>query len=61
MDAPNMSDPFFTDIVAVFLGNACQINTMNNSVTFQKNGKFYYYFSLCSKRTDCHRRTNRRC
>jgi len=35
MAAPNMSDPFFVDIVAVFLGNAWQINVVNNSVIYQ--------------------------
>jgi len=35
MVAPNMSDPFFADIVIVFLGNAWQTNAVNNSVTFQ--------------------------
>ena len=35
MAAPNMSDPFFVDIVAVFPGNAWQTNAMNNSITFQ--------------------------
>ena len=35
MVAPNMLDPFFADIVAVFLGNAWQTNAVNNSVTFQ--------------------------
>jgi len=34
MDAPNMLDPFFTDIVTVFSGNAWQSNAVNNSVTF---------------------------
>jgi len=35
MAASNMLDPFFADIVAVFLGNAWQTNVVNNSVTFQ--------------------------
>jgi len=35
MDALNMPDPFFADIVAVFPGNAWQTNAVNNSVTFQ--------------------------
>jgi len=35
MAAPNMPDPFFVDIVAVFSGNAWQTNAVNNSVTFQ--------------------------
>jgi len=35
MTAPNMSDPFFADIVAVFSGNAWQTNAVNSSVTFQ--------------------------
>jgi len=35
MVAPNMPDPFFTDIVAVFPRNAWQTNVVNNSVTFQ--------------------------
>ena len=38
MVAPNMSDPFFADIVVVFPGNAWQTNAMNNSVTFQETG-----------------------
>jgi len=38
MVAPNMPDPFFADIVTVFLGNAWQTNTVNNSVTFQRTG-----------------------
>jgi len=38
MAAPNMSDPFFVDIVVVFSGNAWQTNTVNNSVTFQGTG-----------------------
>jgi len=29
MAAPNMLDPFFVDIVAVFLGNAWQTNAVN--------------------------------
>jgi len=36
MAAPNMFDPFFADIVAVFPGNAWQTNAVNNSVTFQE-------------------------
>jgi len=35
MVAPNMPDPFFVDIVAIFPGNAWQTNAVNNSVTFQ--------------------------
>jgi len=35
MTAPNMSDPFFADIVAVFPGNAWQTNAVNNFVPFQ--------------------------
>jgi len=35
MAAPNMPDPFFADIVAVFPGNAWQTNAINNFVTFQ--------------------------
>ena len=35
MAAPNMPDPFFVNIVAVFPGNALQTNAVNNSVTFQ--------------------------
>ena len=35
MAAPNMPDPFFTDIVAIFPGNAWQTNAVNNFVTFQ--------------------------
>jgi len=35
MTAPNMLDPFFTDIVVVFQGNAWQTNAVNNYVTFQ--------------------------
>jgi len=35
MIAPNMPDPLFVDIVAVFLWNAWQTNAVNNSVTFQ--------------------------
>jgi len=38
MTAPNMPDPFFADIVAVFPGNAWQPNVVNNSVTFQGTG-----------------------
>jgi len=38
MVAPNMPDPFFVDIVAVFPGNAWQNNAINNSVTFQGTG-----------------------
>jgi len=30
MAGPNMSDPFFTDIVVVFLGNVWQTNAMIN-------------------------------
>jgi len=36
MVAPNMSDLFFLDIVAIFPGNALQTNAVNNSVTFQE-------------------------
>ena len=35
MVAPNMPDPFFVDIVAVFPRNAWQTNAVNNFVTFQ--------------------------
>jgi len=35
MVAPNMPNPFFVDIVAIFLGNAWQTNAVNNFVTFQ--------------------------
>jgi len=35
MVAPNMPDPFFVDIVAVFPRNEWQTNAVNNSVTFQ--------------------------
>jgi len=35
MAIPNMPDHFFTDIVAIFPGNAWQINVVNNYVTFQ--------------------------
>ena len=38
MAAPNMPDPFFVDIVAVFPGHACETNAVNNSVTFQGTG-----------------------
>jgi len=38
MVAPNMLDPFFADIVAVFPGNAWQTNAVNNFVTFQGTG-----------------------
>jgi len=34
MVAPNMSDPFFADIVIVFPRNEWQINVVNNSVKF---------------------------
>jgi len=30
-----MPDPFFADIMAVFLGNAWQTNAVNNYVTFK--------------------------
>jgi len=36
MATPNMPDPFFDDIVAVFTGNAWQTNMVNNSITFQE-------------------------
>jgi len=35
MVAPNMSNPFFADIVTIFPGNAWQTIAVNNSVTFQ--------------------------
>jgi len=35
MVAPNIPNPFFADIVAVFPENAWQTNAVNNSVTFQ--------------------------
>ena len=38
MTTPNMPDPFFADIVAVFPGNAWQTNAVNTSVTFQGAG-----------------------
>jgi len=38
MAAPNMPDPSFADIVAVFPGNAWQTNAVNNFVTFQGTG-----------------------
>jgi len=58
MAAPNMHDPFFADIVAVFPKNAWQTNVVNNS-NILGNGKLYHYFSLCSECADYHRRTNR--
>jgi len=44
MAAPNMHDPFFADIVAVFPGNAWQTNAVNNSVTFQGTRNFIITF-----------------
>ena len=44
MNAPNMSDPFFADIVAVFPGNAWQTNAVNNSITFQGTRNFTITF-----------------
>jgi len=38
MASPNMHNPFFVDIVAVFPGNAWQTNAVNNSITFQGTG-----------------------
>jgi len=38
MVAPNMPDPFFANIVAVFPGKAWQTNVVNNSVIFQGTG-----------------------
>jgi len=38
MTAPNMPDPFFADIVAVFSGNAWETNAVNNSVNLQGSG-----------------------
>jgi len=34
MVVPNMLDPLFADIVAIFSGNAWQTNVVNNYVTF---------------------------
>jgi len=38
MVAPNMPNPFFANIVAIFPGNAWQTDVVNNSVTFQGTG-----------------------
>jgi len=38
MTTPNMPDPFFVDIVAIFPGNAWQTNAVNSYVTFQGTG-----------------------
>jgi len=38
MATPNMSDPFFAVIVAIFPRNAWQTNAVNNFVTFQGMG-----------------------
>jgi len=44
MTAPNMPDPFFADIVAVFPRNAWQTKAVNDSVTFQGTGNFTINF-----------------
>ena len=46
MIAPNMSDPSFADIVAIFRGNAWHINVVNNSVTFQERETLLLLFFL---------------
>ena len=40
MATPNMSDPFFADIVSIFPTSAQQINAVNNYVTFQGTRNF---------------------
>ena len=38
MAAPYMLNPFFADIMTVFLANAWQTNAVNNIVTFEETG-----------------------
>jgi len=47
MTTPNMPNPFFADIVAVFPGNAWQTNAVNNSVTCQgtRNSTIIFFFA----------------
>jgi len=50
MAAPNMPDPFFADLVAVFPGNAWQTNAVNNFVPFRERETLLLLFSMLQTR-----------